>query len=242
MSAKTLVIIPAYNEEQTIAKVVRDIKSHLPDVHILVVNDGSIDHTSHKAKAEGAAVIDLPYNMGIGVAQQTGFKFAREMDYSVVVQVDADGQHPASEIAKLTNSLSHHQADMVIGSRFFGNKTSYPAPLVRRLGMLILSTFISLIIRQRIRDVTSGFRAVCVRTIEFLASIYPTDYPEPESIVLLHRAGFKITEIPVTMSPRLAGASSITPGRSVYYMIKVLLALMIGLFKKKPKFDERSEK
>jgi len=131
---------------------------------------------------------------------------------------------------------------MVIGSRFFGNKTSYPAPLVRRLGMLILSTFISLIIRQRIRDVTSGFRAVCVRTIEFLASIYPTDYPEPESIVLLHRAGFKITEIPVTMSPRLAGASSITPGRSVYYMIKVLLALMIGLFKKKPKFDERSEK
>jgi len=242
MSSKVLVVIPAYNEENTLGEVVRDVKEHLPEAHILVVNDGSTDRTSQKARDEGAAVIDLPYNLGIGVAVQTGYKFAREMGYSLVVQVDADGQHPAKEIAKLIGPVSNQQADMVIGSRFSGNKAPHPVPLARRLGMFILRTFISLIIRQRITDVTSGFRAVGGKTVEFLARIYPTDYPEPESIVLLHRAGFKIREVPVSMKPRLGGASSITPGRAIYYMIKVLLALMIGLFKKKPKFEERSEK
>jgi hypothetical protein len=242
MSSKTLVIIPAYNEEQTISEVVRDIKKHLPQTDILVIDDGSTDGTAGKARQEGAEVISLTYNMGIGVAQQTGFKFASEMGYALVVQLDADGQHPACEISKLVSSLVNHQADMVIGSRFSGNKTKYPAPLARRLGMFILRSFISLIIRQRIRDVTSGFRAAGRETIKFLASIYPTDYPEPESIVLLHRSGFRLAEVPVTMNPRLAGVSSITPGRSVYYMIKVLLALMVGLFRRKPKFDERSGK
>ena len=237
-----LVIIPAYNEEHTIGTVVQDIKEQFSRADILVINDGSTDRTSQEAAGEGAAVIDLPYNLGIGVAVQTGFKFAREIGYSLVVQVDADGQHPASEIAKLITPISNQQADMVIGSRFSGNKASFPTPLARRLGMLILRTFISLIIRQRIRDVTSGFRAVGGKTIEFLARAYPTDYPEPESIVLLHRAGFKIKEVPVAMSPRQGGASSITPGRAIYYMIKVLLALMMGLFKKKPLFKERSKR
>lgn len=242
MSSKMLVVIPAYNEEETIGAVVRDVKEHFPRAHILVVNDGSTDQTSQKARDEDAAVIDLPYNLGIGVAVQTGYKFAREKGCSLVVQVDADGQHPASEIAKLIGPISNQQADMVIGSRFSTNKALHPVPLGRRLGMFILRTFISLIIRQRVTDVTSGFRAIGGKTVKFLARVYPTDYPEPESIVLLHRAGFKIREVPVSMKPRLGGASSINSRRAVYYMIKVLLASMIGLFKEKPKFEEGSEK
>ncbi len=243
MSSKVLVVIPAYNEENTLAEVVRDVKEHFPEAHILVVNDGSADRTSQKARDEGAAVIDLPYNLGIGVAVQTGYKFAREMGYSLVVQVDADGQHPADQIAKLIGPISNQQADMVIGSRFSANKALHPVPLARRLGMFILRTFISLVVRQRIKDSTSGFRAVNEKVVKLFAKDYPLDYLDsPEAIVLVHRAGFKIREVPVSMKPRLGGASSITPGRAIYYMIKVLLALMIGLFKKKPKFEERSEK
>lgn len=229
---RTLIIVPAYNEEDSLAYVIDKIRSHVSWADIVVVNDGSRDQTPHIARTKGAILLDLPYNLGIGGAVQTGYKFAARMGYEVAVQVDGDGQHPADQIEQLVATLVKTQASMVIGSRFIG-EGDYEAPLSRRIGIRILATIVSLLSRQRITDPTSGFRAVDRATIHFLARMYPRDYPEPEAIVLLRHQGFHIEEVPVSMQERIGGVSSITLVKGLYYIVKVLLAVFIDVFEAK---------
>ncbi|OPY83909.1 MAG: Undecaprenyl-phosphate mannosyltransferase [Syntrophorhabdus sp. PtaU1.Bin153] len=228
---KCLVIIPAFNEEGSIEQVVENVRNHLPQSDIVVINDGSKDRTSEKARACGARVLDLPFNLGIGGAMQTGYKYAHMKGYDVAIQVDGDGQHDPKEIKKLLKALEEQSLDMVIGSRFI-ERSEYRVSKARRIGIVILSRVISVIVRYEVTDPTSGFRAVNRRVIKLFSSDYPQDYPEPEAIVFLHRHGLNIGEVPVDMSARSTGESSITWSRSMYYMVKVLLAIFVDCFKK----------
>lgn len=233
---RVLVIIPAYNEEDSLGKVIRDVQGVLPAAEIVVINDGSTDATPDIADTYGVCLVSLPFNLGIGSAMQTGFLFAQERGFDVAVQVDGDGQHDAAEIPELLAALQEDDADVVIGSRYIEDR-GYVTPKLRRLGIVILATAISAINRQRITDPTSGFRALNRRAITFSATEYPFDYPEPESCVTFVRAGLRLREIPVTMNPRYGGESSITPLRSAYYMIKVLTAITIGLLRARPRLS-----
>ncbi|HBO84298.1 MAG: glycosyl transferase family 2 [Deltaproteobacteria bacterium GWC2_42_11] len=228
---KLLIIIPAYNEAASIGQVISSVKKELPQADMLVINDGSTDATSHIARGSGFVVIDLPYNMGIGAAMQTGYRYADLNSYDIAVQVDGDGQHPADQINRLVCAILEQKADMVIGSRFIG-KGEYSPSLGRNIGMKVFSMVVSMITGQRITDTTSGFRAANKEVLRFFARNYPEDYPEVEAIVLLHKAGFNIIEIPVRMAGRAGGISSITPFRAVYYMVKVLLAVFIDMLKR----------
>lgn len=227
-----LVIIPVYNEEKTIGEVIDSVKNNFPQADILVINDGSDDNSSLIAGKKGVFVIDLPYNLGIGGAMQTGFKFAEIKDYDLVIQVDADGQHEPEFISKLIEPLQNGNADMAIGSRF-ASDSDYKSIVTRRLGIKLLSSILSIIVRQAVTDATSGFRAANKKTVKIFAERYPEDYPEVEAILLLRKQGLKFVEVPVMMSQRKGGCSSITPFRSVYYMLKVLLSVFITLFRRK---------
>lgn len=222
---KTLIIIPAYNEEGSIAGVIQDIHRYAPEADIIVVNDGSTDRTAELAAAAGAKVLTLPYNVGIGGGMQTGYLYAQRMGYDIAVQMDADGQHPAEELPKLIAKA--READLVIGSRYV-ETTSYRSSRMRRAGMVFFSGLVSLVTGQRFTDTTSGFRAAGRKVIELYAAYYPIDYPEVESIVYLKRKGCRITEVATEMHHRKAGKSSITPWKSVYYMVKVTLAVLMS--------------
>lgn len=226
-----LVIIPAFNEEGSIGVVIDNIRRHAPWADIAVVNDGSSDRTAAIASTKGVILISNPYNMGIGSTMQTGYKYAHMKGYDVAVQVDADGQHPAEQIAQLIRPVLENRADIVVGSRFLG-EGSYRPSLARGAGMALFSSVVSVIIKEQVTDTTSGFRAAGRECIEFFAKRYPDDYPEVEALVLLHKKGFSIMEIPVSMHDRSTGRSSITPIRSIYYMVKVLLAIFVDLMKK----------
>jgi hypothetical protein len=228
---KTLIIIPAYNEEESLPGVIHDLREHVPTADALVVNDGSRDKTSQIARSLGVAVLDLPFNLGIGGAVQAGYRYAERNAYDVAVQFDGDGQHLAGEINKLLEPLISGRADLVVGSRFL-NPGVYRAPFFRRIGIGIFSVVLSRILGTRITDSTSGFRAANRRVIQFFCCTYPDDYPEVESLVLLHKLKLRIVETAVTMRERTAGKSSITPLRSVYYMTKVLMAIFIDLMKR----------
>ena len=228
---KLLAIIPAFNEEGSVGKVVEDVKKYLPQADALVVNDGSNDLTSEKAEASGAIVLNLPFNLGIGGAMQAGYKYAFKKGYEIAIQVDGDGQHDPKEIPKLLKALEEKEVDMVIGTRFIGD-SEFKSSMMRRVGISIFSRVISLIVGQKITDPTSGFRAVNRKAIQLFAFDYPQDYPEPEVFVLLHQCGLKVAEVPIGMSKRYAGESSITKLRSIYYMLKVLLAIFVDCFKK----------
>ena len=227
VSNRVMVIIPAYNEENSITKVIRQIKNNSPQADIVVVNDGSKDNTVATARAEGVVVIDLPYNLGIGGAMQTGYLYAYLNNYDVAVQIDADGQHNPADLPKLLQKLTDCSCDMVVGSRYVA-RTDYKSSKSRRVGMVFFSAIIKLITGCKIKDTTSGFRAVNRKIIEVFATKYPTDYPEVEVLVLLQKLNFKIVEIPVQMENRQAGHSSITPLRGIYYMLKVTLALVMN--------------
>lgn len=227
---RTLVVIPALNEADSIAHVVATIRQHLAWADVVVVNDGSTDQTGEIAEAAGALVLHHPYNVGIGASVQTGFMFAAGQGYDVVVRSDGDGQHDPQDLCRLIETLQTMDADMVVGTRFI-EKRGYGATLPRRVGILILARLISAITGQTITDPTSGLAAFNRRAIRLFAHVYPHDYPEPEGLVVAHRAGLRICEIPVTMKPRFAGRSSITSLRSVYYMFKVMLAILIGLLR-----------
>jgi len=222
---KTLIIIPAYNEEGSIAGVIQDIHRHAPEADVIVVNDGSTDRTAELAAAAGAKVLTLPYNVGIGGGMQTGYLYAQRMGYDIAVQMDADGQHPAEELPKLIAKA--READLVIGSRYV-ETTSYRSSRMRRAGMVFFSGLVSLVTGQRFTDTTSGFRAAGRKVIELYAAYYPIDYPEVESIVYLKRKGCRIAEVATEMHHRKAGKSSITPWKSVYYMVKVTLAVLMS--------------
>ncbi len=232
---KVIVIIPAFNEEASVGKVITEVKQFLPDANVLVVNDGSSDRTSETAKGKGAIVLDLPFNLGIGGAMQAGYWYAFEKGYEVAIQVDGDGQHDPKEIFKLLKALEEKAVDLVIGSRFIGD-SEFKSSMMRRIGILIFSKVISWIVGHPITDPTSGFRAANRKAIELFAFDYPQDYPEPEVLVLIHKCGLKMAEVPIGMSKRYAGESSITKMRSVYYMTKVLLAILVDCFKK-PRLD-----
>jgi glycosyltransferase involved in cell wall biosynthesis len=238
---KILVIVPAYNEEGSVGKVVEEVHTHVPEGEVLVVNDGSTDLTSEKARADGASVLNLPFNLGIGGAMQAGYQYAYEKGYDIAVQVDGDGQHDPREIGRLLRALEEKKIDVAIGSRFIGD-SEYKSSFMRRIGITIFSGVISMIVGQKITDPTSGFRAANRKAIQLFASNYPQDYPEPEAVVLLHQCRLTMREVPVGMSERYSGESSITKIRAIYYMVKVLLAIFVDCFKKPPLLKQEGER
>jgi glycosyltransferase involved in cell wall biosynthesis len=231
---KILAIVPAFNEEENIASVISDLNSIDIPIDILVVNDASVDNTSLAARsAGGSEIIDLPVNLGIGGAVQTGFKYAMRNGYDIAIQFDGDGQHKAREIKKLLGPIMAGEADIVIGSRFLGGGVGFRSTFTRRLGIRLLQAISRILIREKITDNTSGFRAYNRGAFEFLSDFYPEDYPEPESVVLLGKKGFKILEVLVVMGERRGGESSIHGLLSLYYMIKVVLSMLVTFTRKK---------
>ena len=228
---KTLLVIPALNEAASIAQVVRNARQRLPDADLLVINDGSGDDTAAVARAAGAMVVTLPFNMGIGAAVQTGFVFAGRNGYEIMLRSDGDGQHTASDLLRLQEALATGDCDIVTGTRFGPHRGAGVVSPGRRLGILLLARLISLITGQSITDPTSGMAAFNRAAIRLFAQEYPHDYPEPEGIVLAHRAGLRLRELPVTMLPRRIGRSSISHLDGVYYMLKVTLAILISLLR-----------
>ena len=227
-----IIIIPAYNEEKNIAGVINGIKNVIPDADILVVNDGGEDRTEEIVRGLGEQVISLPYNMGYGVALQTGFKFALKKGYEYAVQIDADGQHDPKDIPKLLDIVLSGKADVVIGSRFL-NGGKYKAPAVRRLGMLFFAYLTSLIIGKKITDPTSGYQAINKNGLQFYAGdYYPVDFPDADVIIMLHRAELKIKEIPVTMYPNVQGKSMHSGLKPVYYIFKMFLSIFVTLLRR----------
>lgn len=227
-NGKILIVIPAFNEQQDILNVIGDVRQHVPDSDILVVNDCSTDETSLRARrASGVMVVDLPCNLGIGGAVQTGFKFAQEHGYQYMAQVDGDGQHISGEVSKLLQTMERTNCDMVIGSRFL-DVDSFRTSWARRMGIRIFYYLFQLLIQLKITDSTSGFRLYNRKSIALLAHYYPDDYPEPDAIILLHKHGLRICEVGVAMRPREHGESSITPLKSPYYMAKVMLSIVFS--------------
>ena len=226
-----LIIIPAFNEAERIPGVIGDLRANLDNADILVVDDGSRDGTSAIARELGVNVLTMPFNLGIGGAMQAGYCYAQRRGYDIAVQFDGDGQHLAREIHNLLQPVMTGNADIAIGSRFLG-QGDYRPSFSRKVGIKVFSTILSSILGTRVTDTTSGFRAANRKVIEFYSHTYPDDYPEVEALVLLHKAGMKIAEVPVHMRDRPSGQSSITAVRSVYYMVKVLLAVFIDLLKK----------
>jgi glycosyltransferase involved in cell wall biosynthesis len=226
---KTLIIIPVYNESASIGSIIDEVNEAFPEYDILVVNDASTDESSAIVRENAKAVlVDLPYNLGIGGAVQTGFKYAREHGYDLALQFDGDGQHQVSEIKKLIDEIDETEADVVIGSRFNEKTAAFTTHTLRRIGIKIFQLFSYLLIRQRITDHTSGFRAYNRRALYFLADHYPTDYPEPEVVILLGRNHFVMKEVFTQMLRRQGGVSSIPLAKGPYYMIKLLLAMFMA--------------
>lgn len=223
---RVLIIIPAYNESGNIERVVDHIVQHYPEYDYIVVNDGSKDNTRDICRDRGYQYLNLSINLGIGGAVQTGYKYAKDKNYDVAVQIDGDGQHDISYLEKMIQILQKNEADIIIGSRFI-EKEGFQSSAARRTGIKILSGLIFVCTGYRIKDVTSGFRAVNKKFIEIYSKNYPNDYPEPEAIVSAVMHGGIIKEYPVIMRERENGTSSINFFKSVYYMIKVTLAIIV---------------
>ncbi|MBK8901478.1 MAG: glycosyltransferase family 2 protein [Anaerolineaceae bacterium] len=224
-------MVPAYNEAKNLPGVIADIRQQPLDVDILVVNDGSVDDTAVVARTLGAFVVDLPYNLGIGGAVQTGYRFAYEMGYDVVGRLDGDGQHDARHLPELYQKIVSGEVDAVIGSRY-KEGGGYTASRSRAVGIKLFASVVSRLTGQRFTDTTSGFWMANRAAMAVLARHLPPDYPEIEGLVMLSRAKFRICEVTVTMKPRQHGKSSITPLHSFYYVIKVLLAVLLEAMRK----------
>ena len=233
---RNLAIVPAHNEVGAIESTVAAIHDAAADFDVLVVDDGSTDATAERARAAGARVLVLPFNLGIGGAMQSGYLYARENNYEVAVQVDGDGQHDPSYLHALLERLEGDpDLNMVTGSRFLDQSAEgFRSSATRRVGIRIFSAVVSSITRQPVTDPTSGFRMTDRRGIELFASDYPRDYPEIEAILLMHSHKLRSCEVPVVMRPRVTGTSAISSTQSVYYMVKVLLAVFVGLFRTRP--------
>lgn len=228
MKNKILLIIPAYNEEQNILKTCKSIIKYNKNFDYVVINDGSKDNTEEILKKNNLNHISLVENLGIGGAVQTGYKYAYDNNYDIAVQFDGDGQHDINYVLKICELILTEKADMVIGTRYLDKKEStFQSTFMRRLGSKFLSFLIKICTKCKVTDPTSGFRAVNKKIIKFFAENYPSDYPEPESIVKVTKMGYIVKEIPVSMNEREGGVSSINIFQSVYYMMKVSLAIII---------------
>lgn len=223
---RKLIIIPAYNESACIENTVRDIMKNAPDFDYVIINDCSTDNTREICEKNGFNIVNLPINLGIGGAVQTGYMYAEEYGYDVAVQVDGDGQHDAQFLRTMADYLEEHQVDMVIGSRFI-EKQGFQSSFMRRVGINYFTCLIKIITGKTITDPTSGLRMAGKNVIRLFANSYPKDYPEPESTVAALKKGYVVEEIPVIMRERQGGESSITLKKSVYYMIKVTLAIFM---------------
>jgi len=232
-----LAIVPAFNEAGSIARTVGEIREHAADFDVLVVDDGSADATAALACAAGARVVSLPFNVGIGGAMQCGYLYARDNGYTVAVQVDGDGQHDPRDIPRLLAALDADAGiEMVTGSRFLEDGGYRSSPM-RLVGIRVFAALMSLITHQRVTDTTSGFRMSARRAIELFARDYPPDYPEVEAILLLHSHRLRVREVSVAMRPRTSGQSTIARGVPAYYMVKVMLAVLIGLLRARPELE-----
>jgi glycosyltransferase involved in cell wall biosynthesis len=233
---RNLAIVPAHNEEEAIGSTIGSIRRWAPDFDVLVIDDGSTDRTGEVAATAGAKVLRLPFNLGIGGGMQAGYVYAKENGYEVAVQVDGDGQHDPRQIKDLLECLEANPGlNMVTGSRFLDPEgEGYQSSAARRVGIRIFARVLSTITGQKVTDPTSGFRMTDRRGIELFANDYPMDYPEVEAIMLMHTHRLRSREIPVVMAPRLTGESTISHVGSVYYMVKVLLAVFVALFRARP--------
>ncbi|MBR9936536.1 glycosyltransferase family 2 protein [Oscillospiraceae bacterium Marseille-Q3528] len=231
---KKIVIIPAYNEISNIRTTVQDILDHAPGFDYVIINDCSQDGTMRFCTEQGMNIINLPVNLGIGGAVQTGYLYAWRNGYDVAVQFDGDGQHDASYLGEMADFLQAQQADMVIGSRYI-KKEGFQSSGIRQFGIRYFSALIKLLTGKRVTDPTSGMRMVNRDVMKIYSEDYPVDYPEPESVVTILRMGKKVSEIPVIMRERQGGVSSISPRKAVYYMIKVTLAILMECLRKRRK-------
>jgi glycosyltransferase involved in cell wall biosynthesis len=238
---RRVAIVPALNEELTVPRVIDELRAFDAGLVIVVVDDGSADRTAEVAAAKGAVVLRLPFNLGIGGAVQTGFRFAFEHDFDLAVRVDGDGQHDPAQLARILAPVLSGEADIAVGSRFAADEGGYRSSLPRRAGIRVLAWVVSRIAGQQVTDTTSGFQALNRRGIALFARDYPHDYPEVEAIVMVFRHRLRLQEVPVSMRERGGGSSSITALRSIYYMVKVLLALFVGLFRRNVVPQEETE-
>jgi glycosyltransferase involved in cell wall biosynthesis len=229
---RRIAVVPAFNEEQNVGRVVDEIRAADPTLDIVVVDDGSFDRTAEVARDHGAAVVRLPFNLGIGGAVQTGFRYAFERGYDLAVRLDGDGQHDPAQLDRVLAPVLAGEADIAVGSRFAAAGEGYRSSRSRRLGIRLLAWVVSRIVGRRVTDTTSGFQALNRRAIELFAHDYPHDYPEVEATIMVSRHRLRSVEVPVEMRERGGGRSSITALRSVYYMVKVLLAIFVGLFRR----------
>jgi len=229
-SSSLLVIVPAYNEEGAISGVIRSVREVLPEVRIIVIDDGSWDDTARVAERGGADVFRLPHHLGLGGAVQTGYRFAFEHDYQQVVRVDGDGQHNPADIEKLLEAMRQGDYDMVSGSRFLV-PNGYPVRTMRRFGSLLFSWILHPILGKRMTDPTSGFVAVNRRALEVFSGSFPLEYPEIEALVVLKRKALRFSEVPTKMLPRRSGQSTINGWTAAYYMVRVLLGVFVNVIK-----------
>ena len=224
---KVLVIIPAYNERGSIVRTVRDVEKNAPEFDYVVINDCSTDDTLAICRREGINVVSLPVNLGIGGGVQTGYRYAREKGYDAAVQFDGDGQHNAAYLRPMAEKLEKEGLSMVIGSRYI-EKKGFQSTGLRRMGIRYFTRLIHLLTRKKITDPTSGMRIVDRELICRFAEDYPSDYPEPESVAAVLRSGYRVAEMPVEMNERTEGVSSINAGKSIYYMVKVTVAVLMA--------------
>jgi glycosyltransferase involved in cell wall biosynthesis len=234
---KLVAVVPAWNEEGAIGRVVDEIKAFDAHATVVVVDDASTDSTADVAEAHGATVLRLLFNVGIGGAVQTGFRYARDEGFEVAVRLDGDGQHDASELPKLLQQIHAGMADLVIGSRFVDPGGGYRPPFARRVGIRLFARLVSLLGGQRVTDTTSGFVALDRAGIELFAVEYPHDYPEVEATLVALRSGLRLGQVQVEMRERQAGTSSITFVRSLYYIVKVMLALLMASLRRYPRLE-----
>lgn len=232
---RTLVFIPAWNEEDSVAAVIADVRACIPDADLLVIDDGSADATAARAREAGALVASLPFNQGLGAALQTGYLYARREGYEAIAHLDADGQHPPAEVARLLAEVRADRADLVIGSRYRdpgkAESDDYKATLSRRIGIGVFRFFLTLATRQRFTDTTSGMRAANRRVIELFSERYSPDFAEIESLQLAVRLGLRVEEVPVRMLERAGGSSFLTPLRSAFFIFKGMIVLLVGQFR-----------
>lgn len=232
-SQRLLVILPAFNEQGNVGAVIRDIRAHLPSADVLVVDDGSADGTVAEARRNGARVVSLALNLGYGAALQAGYKYAIRGGYDLVAQIDADGQHSAEYIPPMLRRLCEPEVDVVVGSRFLDRDGQYRPSRARKFGMALFARIASVVMRQPVTDPTSGFQVMGSPVVRFFCSeVYPADYPDADILILLHRSGFQIHEVAVRMQEPDGRKSMHQGHRSLYYIYKMSLSILVTLMRK----------